>query len=173
MPKNETTTRLTKPYSEVKAMLGDASTLWEQLTGHIRYHYVMDEKWAEGKPTHKNRNNLYFQRGGKSLAILAIREGYFIACVVLGKDERAVFDEQRAAFGEAVCQAYDEAENLHDGKWLAFDIHSNDTPLIEDVIRLLHIKRKSNRKVLPDSLDPCGRLDIGLSHAEITDLIVS
>ena len=45
-----------KPYEEVKTILGSASTAWEKLVGYVRYHYIMDEKWVEGKPTHKNYN---------------------------------------------------------------------------------------------------------------------
>ena len=56
-----------KPYNEVKTMLGDASTAWEHLIGYIRYHYEMDENWAEGKPTHKHFNNLFIKRSGKAL----------------------------------------------------------------------------------------------------------
>jgi hypothetical protein len=160
-----------KPYEEVKAMLASASAAWEKLVGYIRYYYVMDEKWAEGKPTHKNYNNLFIRRGGKSFIILSIREGYFIAGIVLGKDERDKFDEQRETFGEIVCKEYDEAETYHDGKWLSFEVR--DESLIEDIIRLLHIKRKPNRKVLPESPEKCGRLDLGLSHAEITNRIIS
>ena len=163
--------RPTKSYEQVKVMLGEASTAWEKLTGYIRYHYIMDEKWDEGKPTHKNYNNLYFRRSGKSFIILGIREGYFLTCVVFGKDERAKFDEQRENFSGAICKEYDRAEVLHDGKWLGFEVR--DDSLIDDIIRLLHIKRKPNRKTLPESLEKCGCLDIGLSHEDITNLIIS
>ena len=163
--------RAIKAYSEVKAMLGNASPAWEKLVGHIRFYYVMDEKWVEGKPTHKNYNNLFIRRGGKSFVILGIREGYFIAAIVLGKDERAKFDEQRETFGEAVCKEYDEAETYHDGKWLGFDV--SDESLVDDIIRLLHLKRKPNRKILPESLEKCARLDLGLSHADITNCLTS
>ena len=162
--------RAIKPYGQVKTMLGGASAAWEKLVGHIRFFYVMDEQWVEGKPTHKNYNNLYMRRGGKSLVILGIREGYFIACVVLGKDEREKFDGQRETFGEAVCKEYDEAETYHDGKWLAFDVR--DESVIDDLIRLLHMKRKPNRKILPESLEKCGRLDLGLSREEITNCLI-
>lgn len=158
--------RPVKSYEQVKVMLGSASPAWEKLLGHIRYHYVMDEKWAEGKPTHKHYNNLFIRRGGKSFITLSIREGYFIAVVVFGKDERDAFDKQRNTFGEVVCKEYDKAETLHDGKWLDFEV--SDESLIGDIIRLLHIKRNPNRKILPKSLEKCGRLDIGLSHEEIT-----
>jgi len=159
-----------KPYKQVKAMLGSASTAWENLVGHIRFYYAMDEVWAEGNPTHKHYNNLYFRRGGKSLIMFGIRDGYFIACIVLGKDEREKFDEQREQFSEAVCKEYDAAETYHDGKWLGFDVY--DESLIDDIIRLLPIKRKPNRKVLPKSLETCGCLDIGLSHGDITSILV-
>ena len=159
-----------KPYEEVKALLGSASPAWEKLTGHIRFHYMMDEIWAEGKPTHKNRNNLYFKRGGKSLMILGIREGHFIVAIVYGKDEREKFEQHRNEFSEAVQKEYDAAETLHDGKWMGFDVY--DDILIDDIIKLLSIKRKPTRKVLPESMDGCGCLDIGLSHEDITNRLI-
>jgi hypothetical protein len=151
-------------------MLGNASPAWQKLVGYVRYHFVMDEKWVGGKPTHKNYNNLFIRRSGKSFIMLSIREGYFIAGVVLGKAERDKFDEQRETFGETVCKEYDKAETYHDGKWLVFEVR--DESLIEDIIRLLHIKRKPNRKVLPESLEKCGCLDLGLSHEDITNRLV-
>jgi len=158
-----------KPYKQVKEMLGNASLALEKLTGHIRFYYVMDELWEEGKPTNKHYNNLRIRRGGKTLITLCLREGYFIACVVLGKDEREKFDEQREAFSETTCKEYDEAKTYHDGKWLGFDVY--DDSIIDDIIRLIHIKRKPNRKILPESLEKCGILDLGLSHEDITNLI--
>ena len=158
-----------KPYEQVKTMLGNASSAWEKLTGYIRYHYIIDEKWAEGKPTHKHYNNLFIRCGGKALTSFHIREGYFIVSITLGKDERERFDEVREAFGAAVLNEYDNAEILHDGKWFGFEIH--DEELVDDIIRLVEIKRKPNRKILPESLEKCGCLDIGLSKDEITSRI--
>ena len=159
--------RPTKLYEEVSTMLGTASPAWEKLLGYIRYHYVMDEKWAEGKPTHKHYNNLFVRRSGKSFIWLSLRDGYFLATVTLGKDGQDKFEEQRDTFAEAVRKKFDEAEALHDGKWLGFEVR--DDSLIDDIIRLLQVKRKPNRKVLPKSLEKCGCLDIGLSHGEITN----
>jgi len=161
-----------KPYGQVKEMLGNASPAWEKITGHIRFYYVMDEKWAEGKPTHKHYNNLFIRRGGKAFITLSLREGYFIACVVLGEKEREIFEQQRDGFGDQIRKAYDEAHTYHDGKWLAFDVY--DESLIDDIIRLLHIKRKPNRKVLPVCTErECGCLDLGLSHEDITSCVIT
>jgi len=163
--------RPTKSYAQVEVMLGHASAAWEKLIGNIRYYYEIDEIWAEGKPTHKHYNNLYFKRGGKSLTTLVLREEFFIVCVVLGAKEREKFDEQRTEFSEAIRKEYDAAETLHDGKWLGFEVR--DDSLVDDIIRLIHIKRKPNRKILPKNVEKCGRLDIGLSHEEITKYITT
>jgi len=156
-----------KPYEQIKAMLGnDASRAWERLAGYIRFHYVMDEKWDEGKPTNKHYNNLYFRRSGKALITFCVREEYFMAYVVLGKAEREKFNQQRDAFSETICKAYDEAETYHDGKWLGFDIY--DETLVEYIIQLVNLKRKPNRKILPKNMEKCGILDLGMSHEEVT-----
>jgi hypothetical protein len=79
--------RPAKSYEHVKSMLGNASSAWELLTGHIRYYYVIDEKWAEGKPTHKHYNNLFIRSVSKQIITLSIRVGYFIAIFTLCKIE--------------------------------------------------------------------------------------
>ena len=160
----------TKAYSEVAAKLGSASSAFEKLSAHIRFYYELDEDWQEGNPTHKHHSTLRFRRGGKTLITLGLREGYFLAAIVMGKDERAKFEEQRKDFGEAICREYDLAEVLHDGKWLGFEIHNEE--LIEDIIKLLPIKLKPNRKVLPKNLESCGKLEIGLLHTEITKILI-
>ena len=159
-----------KPYKEVKEILGDASPTWEKLLGHIRYHYVMDEKWVEGKPTHKTYHSLFVRRSGKSLIMFGIRVGYFQTCIVLGKDEREKFEAQREKFGKVICQEYDRAETYHDGKWLVFEM--SDDSLLNDIIALLHLKRKPNQKVFPENLEECSRLDLGMSHVEITSQLI-
>ena len=159
-----------KPYSEVKAMLGDTSTVYENLISYIRFHYEMDENWVEGKPTHKHFNNLFIKRSGKALLSLHLRDGFFLVSITLGGKEREKFEEQRDLFGETVCKEYDSSETLHDGKWLGFEVR-DDTP-IDDIIRLVQIKRKPNRKNLPKDMEICGRLDIGMSHEDITRSIM-
>ena len=152
-------------------MLGDTSAAWEKIIGYVRFYYEMDENWAEGKPTHKHYNNLFIKRSGKALLSLHLREGFFIVSVTLGGKEREKFEEQRVTFGEAICKEYDASETLHDGKWLGFEIH--DDSLIDDITRLIGIKRKSNRKILPRNMERCGRLDIGMSHEDITKYIMA
>jgi hypothetical protein len=159
--------RPTKSYDEIKKMLGNASTAWELLLGNIRYSYVIDEKWAEGKPTHKHFNNLFIRCSSKPLLSLHIRDGSFIVSITLGKAEREKFDEIRESFSENVLDEYDKAEILHDGKWFGFEIH--DTSLVDDIIRLISVKRKPNRRISPKNIEKCGQIDIGLSKDELTN----
>ena len=159
--------RPTKPYSEVRELLQGSSKAFEKLVSYIRTHYIIDEIWIEGKPTHKHRNNLYFKRSGKSLITLQLHEGHFLAALVFGKAEREKFEHVRATFSPEIIKEYDAAEVLHDGKWFGWYIY--DETLIDEIIQLLPLKRKPNRKELPNNPKDCGTLDIGLSGAEITE----
>ena len=99
--------------------------IWEKLCA------LIDEKYK-------------YRRGGKTLCALYARESCIGFMVILGKDERLKFEEDRERYTEEVQRIYDETRTYHDGKWLMFE--PVDTSLFEDFIRLLCIKRKPNRK---------------------------
>ncbi len=64
--------------------------------------------------------------------------------VIFGKDERNKVEEIRNELSHSVLEIYDTAETFHDGKWVMFNITNN--LIIEDLKKLLFIKRKPNRK---------------------------
>ena len=64
--------------------------------------------------------------------------------VILGKDERLKFEEDRESYANEFLKIYDEARTYHDGKWIMFE--PVDTSLFDDFMKLLKIKRKPNRK---------------------------
>lgn len=64
--------------------------------------------------------------------------------IIFGKDERTKFEAVRENYSEAIQKIYDEAKTYHDGKWVMFE--PVDASLLNDVIQLLSIKRKPNRK---------------------------
>jgi thymidylate kinase len=64
--------------------------------------------------------------------------------VILGKAEREKFESDRLAYSDKIKAIYDEATTYHDGKWLMIEI--NNTSLMEDIKKLLLIKRKPNKK---------------------------
>ena len=65
--------------------------------------------------------------------------------IIFGKDERRKFEDIRDTLSNAtVCRQYDEAQTYHDGKWVMFE--PTDTTEFDDYMKLLAIKRKTNRK---------------------------
>lgn len=54
------------------------------------------------------------------------------------------FEAIRDTLSNAVCRKYDEAQTYHDGKWVMFE--PTDTTEFDDYMKLLAIKRKTNRK---------------------------
>jgi hypothetical protein len=133
--------------NEVLDALDASKEALEIFLAFIRRNYEMDELWTVGKSAGKlaaYRNELKFRRGGKTLVTLYMREGFFRVTIILGKDERAKAEAKLAEFSVVIRQVYTETKTLHDGKWLTFDVR--DTSLIEDLCKLLLLKRKSNKK---------------------------
>lgn len=59
-------------------------------------------------------------------------------------DERTKFESGRSKYSESVQKVYDGSKTYHDGKWLMFE--PVDTSLFGDLMQILAIKRKPNRK---------------------------
>ncbi len=116
--------------------------VWNRLCAAIDERYDMDRLWEKG-----GKAWIYeykYRRGGKTLCALYAREGCMGFMVILGKDERVKFEEDRESYAIEVQRIYEETQTYHDGKWMMFE--PTDTSLFEDFIRLLRIKRKPNRK---------------------------
>ncbi len=60
--------------------------------------------------------------------------------IIFGKDEREKFEADRQNYSKEVQRIYDEAATYHDGKWVMFLLE--DASMLEDLIKLLAIKRK-------------------------------
>ncbi len=129
---------MTNNIEDIIHVLGQsAAEAWISLVGYIRVYYAMDELW-DGK------NELKFRRGGKTLVTLYIHEGFFTILFIYGKNERAVFEEQSETFPVTLRQLYEASQTYHDGKWMFLNV--SDNTLLPDLIRMLIIKKKPNRK---------------------------
>lgn len=115
---------------------------WNQLCALIDTEYDMDRLWDKGGKAWTYEYK--YRRGGKTLCALYARENCMGFMVILGKEERLKFEQDREHYGEEVQRIYDEAKTYHDGKWIMFE--PKDTSLFADFIRLLRVKRKPNRK---------------------------
>ncbi len=117
---------------EITALVGKSLyEIWTKLCDLIDENYDMDRLW---------------NKGGKAWTYeyKYARENCIGFMIILGKDERLKFENERENYSEEVQRIYDEAQTYHDGKWIMFE--PVDTSMFDDFIKLLKIKRKPNRK---------------------------
>ena len=120
----------------------DLYDVWNKLCTLIDEKYDMDCMWNEGGKAWTYEYK--YRRGGKTLCALYARENCVGFMIILGKDERLKFENDRENYSKEVQRIYDETKTYHDGKWMMFEL--SDTSMFDDFIRLLRIKRKPNRK---------------------------
>lgn len=128
---------------EMVSLVGEGLyDVWTALCERIEEQYDMERLWNPGG---KAWNYEYkYRRGGKTLCALYAREHCIGFMLIFGKAEREKFEADRQNFSQAVQRVYDEAQTYRDGKWVMFTLE--DTSMFEELIRLLQIKRKPNRK---------------------------
>ena len=116
--------------------------IWNALRALIEERYDMDCVWGKGGKAWTYEYK--YRRGGKTLCALYAREHCIGFMVILGKDERYKFEQDRASYSKETQRIYEEAQTFHDGKWIMFE--PKDASLFNDFIKLLKIKRQPNRK---------------------------
>lgn len=120
----------------VRAALGTAYPLWIKIIQFINDQYQMTTELSYGG---KNYGwNLWYRKSGKVLASLYPQADYFVAQVVLGKEqvEKALALE----LGEPVGKMVRETPQFHDGKWLFIPVSIETDE--RDVEQLLLIKKR-------------------------------
>ena len=128
---------------QMTTLLGESLyEIWNKLCALIDEQYDMECLWNKGGKAWTYEYK--YRRGGKTLCALYARENCVGFMVILGRDERAKFENDKDNYSEEVQRIYDETKTYHDGKWMMFEL--TDTSLFDDFIRLLRIKRKPNRK---------------------------
>lgn len=121
---------------ELAAALGSKHALWEQLTQSIANNYLIPGEWNFGG---KNYGwNVWYRKGGKTLTTLYPQKNYFVAQIVLGKDQ--VTQALTLKFGKNVGTVLRKTPQLHDGRWLFVKVKiARD---VRDIQQLLAIKRR-------------------------------
>ena len=128
---------------EMISLIGEEAFLaWEALCSKIEESYDMDRLWNNGGKAWKYEYK--YRRGGKTLCALYAKEGCCGFMVILGKAERDKFELEKQNFSPRILELYDTSTTYHDGKWIMFMI--KDQSLFDDMMQLLKIKRKPNKK---------------------------
>lgn len=127
---------------ELSEMLGaEKYKVWATVCNLIESLYEMEilrknTNWNNWKCEHR------YRRGGKTLCTLYANEKGFMIQIVFGKEERAKFENEQNIYSDEVQSIYNNSTTYHDGKWMSFEPANS---LLEDIQRLLYIKRKPNK----------------------------
>ena len=120
----------------------DKVNTFYDIVNEITKLYDMEQIWNTGG---KKWNYEYkFRKGGKTLCAFYFKDNTLGFMIIFGKDERTKVEKIRNELSSSVLETYDNAETFHDGKWVMFNITNNS--IIEDLKKLLFIKRKPNKK---------------------------
>ncbi len=115
---------------------------WTEINSFIEKNYNVESMWDKGGKT--GIYELKYRRGGNSLCALYPRERGLKILVIFGKVEREKFENSRQEFTQYIRDFYDNTHQYHDGKWLYLDY--NRDLLVDDIKKLILIKKKPNRK---------------------------
>ena len=118
-----------------------AKAVWDYLVGSLRSLYIMDELWDD-------KSEFKFRRSGKTLVTLYLKPDKVTALVIFGKAEREKFDLCHDDFSTYIQGYYDNSKTFHDGKWMFIDV--SDLATAQEIIGLVAIKKKPNRKTMVD-----------------------
>ncbi len=116
--------------------------IWNKLVAVIESLYEMDRTWNKGFGDWIYEYK--YRRGGKTLCTLYAKQNVANILITLGKAEREKVEINRKFFSPSLLTLYSETKTYHDGKWLWIQI--DESMSIDDIVNLLKIKRRPNRK---------------------------
>ena len=117
-------------------------SVWTELTEAIDLLYDVDRLWDKGFGDWKIEYK--YRRGGKTLCTFYAKEGVANLLITYGKAEREKFEAIKTSISKQLQEIYERTATLHDGKWLWIPL--DDKLKVEDIIEMLKIKRRPNRK---------------------------
>ncbi|GHV15738.1 hypothetical protein FACS189493_0030 [Spirochaetia bacterium] len=150
---------MVKSFEEISTALGKSVDAFIKIIGRIRVNYIMDEIFDVN-------NELKFRQSGKTLVTFYIKDGMFTVLIIFGKEECIKFENEYNNFSKYINDYYKNSKTYHDGKWMFIDVV--DDRYVDDIIGLIEMKKKSNRKkehLDKGNLGKCGnRCDLCLLY---------
>lgn len=117
------------------------------------------------------KDELKFKQGQKTIVTIYIHDDKFAFLIIFGKKECECFEMRKSEFTRYVCDNYDNSKTYHDGKWMLFDV--TDLEQLEEVKKLILIKKKPNRKPFPKEnalYSKCGqRCDLCVHYIHLSE----
>lgn len=112
--------------------------IWFELCSHIIEIY-------QTKPTFEYSRcawpgwNVKFKKAGKNLCTLYPFEGFLWVLVVIGKNEKLMFEEKLSSMSDYLIGLYSETPDGNGQRWLKIELEDNER--MEDVKKCIAIKR--------------------------------
>ncbi|WP_163195381.1 DUF3788 domain-containing protein [Clostridium thermarum] len=128
---------------DLKELLGEEKfNVWTSVCNLVEGLYSMETVWYKGY-----RDWIYelkYRRSGKTLCALNAKENCVGLMIIFGKAEREKFENECQSYAAEIQKVYNNSTTHYDGKWMMFEL--KDLSLIEDIRRLLYIKKRPNKK---------------------------
>jgi hypothetical protein len=140
MPHERIISKEHRPTDEEILKTIGVTTYWLELRQYLESSYDITPELINGG---KHGWAVRYRRSGKTLCNLIPEKGAFTVLVVLGKKEAekalSIMDQLNAN----VRQLLDNAEQLHDGRWLWIRVRKQGD--VKSIKELLEIKRKPKK----------------------------
>jgi hypothetical protein len=127
---------------EILAFVGKAGDAWIDFTSFLDKNYdFVPEKRDYGKNWGWV---IRYRKSNRTWIALYPEKNCFVVQIIFGKKEVEKFQSSRADFSDFVLSKFDNTKQLHDGRWMFFNV--KDFTLIDDLKKLMKIKRKPKVK---------------------------
>jgi len=129
---------------EIGEWIGEeAYEYWKRVTHLIELNYPssVTPEWLFGGKKHGW--SLRYKKS-RSFCTFIPERNRFALLIVFGAEERTQAEAILDSLSTRTKKVYDEATTYHDGKWVLLTINSSE--VVEDVMKLLEIKRKPKKR---------------------------
>lgn len=116
--------------------------VWNNVISEVDSLYDVDKLWNKGFGDWEIEYK--YRKGRRTLCTFYAKKDVANILITYGKTEREKFEKIKDTVSQPIQNIYEATASLHDGKWLWIPLDENT--IIEDIITMLKIKRRPNRK---------------------------
>ena len=113
--------------------------LWQNFCNYMKDTYNIVPKFQFSKCSWEYGWNIKFKKGSKSLCTIYLRENYFTILIVIGKNEKKIFENMLSSFSSDIQNIYKETPEGNNQKWLMIDLEDNDKKY-EDIKKIIEFR---------------------------------
>jgi hypothetical protein len=119
--------------------------LWDDINCFLQENYETQPAYSYSGCSGQPGWNVKYQKAGRSLCTLYPMDGFFIALVVIGAREQTAAELIMPLCDEYLQTLFSNTAFSAGGRWLMINVTSE--AILEDVKRLIQIRRKIKKKV--------------------------